>query len=185
MPIFTHTKKGLALKFILTISLLMVVTSLGLGIFFFRHESGVFKDNLERIGKSLSRNLGYSAEYGVLINNKEMLATLLEGVIEEEDVAYCLIQGLNGDILAKKEKKALAISLEAKREISNKALQVKDSLIQSFVTERKKLIYDVASPIMTKRFIGNKTQKEVFHEDDLFAQDSYSNRDDFVIEKKS
>lgn len=91
---------GLPLKFILSISVVIAVTTVGLGIFFIDHDVALVTAELAERGRSLVRNLAFNGEYGVLIGNREVLDTLVRGVIQQEDVLYVVIHDDTGAILA-------------------------------------------------------------------------------------
>ncbi|MBI4391054.1 MAG: HAMP domain-containing protein, partial [candidate division NC10 bacterium] len=91
---------GLPLKFILSISLLIAVTSISLGVFFVRHDVALVTAELLERGRSLVRNLAFNGEYGVLIGNRELLETLVRGLIQQEDVLYVVIHDATGAVLA-------------------------------------------------------------------------------------
>src|SRR3972149_2045754 len=68
---------GLPLKFILSISLLIAVTSISLGVFFVRHDVALVTAELLERGRSLVRAL-----------------------IQQEDVLYVVIHDATGAVLA-------------------------------------------------------------------------------------
>jgi len=92
---------GIHLKFILIIVLLIMLTSITMSWFFINREVNLIRTNLKRKGETMVRTLAYSSLYPVLINNQEMLQTLVKGPINEEDVVFCLIQDAQGAVLAK------------------------------------------------------------------------------------
>ena len=92
---------GIHLKFILIIVLLIMLTSITMSWFFINREVNLIRTNLKHKGETMVRTLAYSSLYPVLMNNQEMLKTLVKGPINEEDVVFCLIQDSQGAILAK------------------------------------------------------------------------------------
>jgi signal transduction histidine kinase len=92
---------GIHLKFILIIVLLIMLTSITMSWFFINREVNLIRTNLKHKGETMVRTLAYSSLYPVLMNNQEMLKTLVKGPINEEDVVFCLIQDPQGAILAK------------------------------------------------------------------------------------
>jgi signal transduction histidine kinase len=92
---------GIHLKFILIIVLLIMLTSITMSWFFINREVNLIRTNLKHKGETMVRTLAYSSLYPVLINNQEMLKTLVKGPINEEDVIFCLIQDAQGAVLAK------------------------------------------------------------------------------------
>ena len=151
----------LPVKFILAVSISIIVTSVILGGFFFYSESKIFTTHLLNLGKSLSRDLAYGAEYGVLIKNEKMLLGLFEGVAKEEDVVYCLIQDVNGNILAHKDKLPLEVDVAKKEDIAAKALNAQEPFHQEYKTKKGLVIYDIATPIVTKRVLAKKAEDEL------------------------
>ena len=92
---------GIHVKFILTIVLLIILTSIIMSWFFITREVDLIQANLRHKGGTLVRNLAYNSLYAVLTNNQEMLKTLVRGPISEEEVVFCLIQDAQGTVLAK------------------------------------------------------------------------------------
>lgn len=148
------------LKFILSISILIILTSLCLSLFFIKHETTQIRKNLISRGKSLAKNLAYNSEYGVLTANKETLLRLLEGILEENDVVYALIQSMEGKTLAH-----LSIQpIELPQGIEGEALKAEGPIIK-FYSLKKESIYDIAYPVRTKRV------KRIREEIGLFAEE--------------
>lgn len=151
----------LPVKFTLVVSASIIITSFILGGFFFYNESRMFTTHLLNLGKSLSRDLAYGAEYGVLIKNEKMLLSLFEGVSKEEDVVYCLIQDTDGNILAHKEKLPLDVDEAKQEDIAGKALNAQEPFPQEYKTRKGVVIYDIATPIITKRVVAKKAEEEL------------------------
>lgn len=93
-------RAGLTVKFILPISVLIVLTSVTLGWFFIRHDVELITLALIDRGKSLARNLAYNLGYELQYATEERLRELIEGVITQEDVLYVVIQDGKGKIRA-------------------------------------------------------------------------------------
>jgi signal transduction histidine kinase len=91
---------GLKTKFVLTISFLILLTSVILSGFLIKRQSLLIQRELEKRGESMVRNLAHNSEYGVLVENKSLLLNLMEGLYQEEEVVYILIQDKSGKILA-------------------------------------------------------------------------------------
>ncbi|MFB0507200.1 MAG: ATP-binding protein [Thermodesulfobacteriota bacterium] len=92
---------GIHLKFIVTIVLLIMLTSIIMSWFFIKREVDLIQSNLRHKGETLVRTLAHNSLYVVVTNNQEMLKALVSGTTREEDVVFCLIQDAHGDILAK------------------------------------------------------------------------------------
>ena len=139
----------LSTKFILLISMLIVLTSVVLSVFFVRHEVIQIRTSLENRGKSLARNLAYNSEYGVLIGVKDTLDKPIGGVVKEEDVVYAIIQDEDGTILALVEAaQPIEIPEETRKTIEKEALKAEETLVKSYKV-KKESFYDIASPIIT------------------------------------
>lgn len=92
----------LAAKFLLPISLLIILTALALSFYFIRYQKNISIDQEKIHTYSLARNLAYNAEYGVLTKNRPLLDNLVKGVISEHNIIFAKI--------ADKENKVLAVS---------------------------------------------------------------------------
>ena len=121
----SRVRIGLALKFYLFISGLIILTSLILSWFFVNNQSAQLRSALIKRGNSLARNLAHNSEYGVLIANEELLVKLAKGLLEEEGLVFCSIEDREGVILA-----------------------------SAGPRELKENIYEFTSPIITRRTKG-------------------------------
>jgi signal transduction histidine kinase/ActR/RegA family two-component response regulator len=92
---------GLWLKFIVLISLLILITSVTLSQFFLDHLETEEAQDLRNLGLTIARNLAYNAELGVLARNREMLVTLCQGPLRQDEVAYLRVYGRDGEELAR------------------------------------------------------------------------------------
>ena len=88
---------GLKVRFVLIISGLILFTSAILSGFLIERQSELIHKELEKRGESLVKNLAYNSEYGVLVENKDLLRNLIRGLAQQEDVAYIMIQNRNGN----------------------------------------------------------------------------------------
>jgi signal transduction histidine kinase len=91
---------GLRTKFVLIISLLILTTSALLSGFLIERQTSLIQRELGKRAESLVRNLAFNSEYGVLVENKQLLFNLMKGLSQEEDVQYILIQDKKGNTLA-------------------------------------------------------------------------------------
>ena len=153
MALRTKLKAGLPWKFTLSISALIVLTSITLGWFFGRYSVHLIKVSLIDRGRSLSRNLAYNSEYGVLIANKDLLRQLVEGVMREEDVLYVVIQNEAGEPLAWAQAKQLQeIPPRTAERVALEALDWADPSTQAYQMKwGKEIIYEIVHPIKTKQ----------------------------------
>jgi signal transduction histidine kinase len=144
---------GLPLKFILSISALIAVTSIGLGALFIRHDVLLVTAELVERGRSLVRNLAFNAEYGVLIGSREVLQTLVQGLVRQEDVLYVVVQDAGGTTLASGKTELLkAIPPEAApgRPWAGRAWADPATRARQIAWEGD-TVYEVAHPIKTRR----------------------------------
>src|SRR5262245_5646571 len=95
-----QVRAALPVKFILSMSVLIVLTSLTLGWFFIRHDIELITLALMDRGKSLVRNLAYNLGYELQYATEQRLNELIEGVIKQEDVLYVVIRDEPGQIRA-------------------------------------------------------------------------------------
>jgi hypothetical protein len=95
---------GLAPRFILFSSLLILTTSLSLSAFFLRHYAQSQDLRTKQHGISLARNLAHNAELGVLTRNAGMLDELGEGLFQESDVIGVAIVDSEGNPLLDERK---------------------------------------------------------------------------------
>ncbi|MFH1640588.1 MAG: ATP-binding protein [Candidatus Omnitrophota bacterium] len=155
-------KFGLAAKFIITVTILLIVTISILGLYFINHERGIINEDLKERGLSLADNLAYNSEYGMLTANIDILSTLVAGVMKQPDVAYCIIQDLDGKQLVYKwQKNKLAIP----GEINNRAKEVKEPAIQYFVIPGAQGYYDFSIPVKAKVEIPTKGEEVFFQKE--------------------
>ncbi len=95
-----RTRVRLSAKFVLSVAVLIVLTSLTLGWFFISHDVQLIARSLVDRGTSLVRNLAYHLEYELQFATEQRLGELIEGVIKQEDVLYVVVQGADGQIRA-------------------------------------------------------------------------------------
>ena len=94
---------GLPLKFIISISIVIILTSLSLTWFFINNQVIQIRTALEDRCALLAQNLALDSEFGVLTGNKTYLKKLNEQVIKEDDVFYSVIYNKDGNILTLSE----------------------------------------------------------------------------------
>ncbi len=92
-------RAGLAVRFILLSSLLILTTSAGIGLFglwtFQAHEI----NQMRARGITLARNLAYNSELGVLTSNRELLQELVTGIFQEKNVVHIVVSDNSGAVL--------------------------------------------------------------------------------------
>ena len=97
---FGRLKPGLATKFSFIISLPVLITSLALSSSFIRNNRRQIETAVIERGDSMARGISRSSEYGLLIENKQVLDELVNKYADEKDLLYISIQNESGEVLA-------------------------------------------------------------------------------------
>jgi len=148
---------GLRFKFIALISLLLIVTGTSLGLFFIHRTKTSLEDELERRGIALAKNMAYNSIYGVTIEDTGILDRLVKGIASGSDVAYVMILNPKGKIMAHTNSSQVGQVLTD--EITKKALEAQEPLVQLAYTDTKEETYDAAAPIVIKQDQGGESGK--------------------------
>lgn len=92
-------------KFIIVISLVIILTSIVLSLFFINTKSTVMRGIIENEAEILARTLASSSEYPVLSQSgREILSYLTKNTIKHhEDLLYSVIYDKTGDVLSEAE----------------------------------------------------------------------------------
>lgn len=159
---------GLKVKFVLIISFMILFTSMILSGFLIQKQSNLIQSEMEKRGRSLVKNLAYNSEYGVLIENEKLLATLIEGLMREEDVTYALIYNREGKILSQMDHRKLHIKKDLDQEIISVALQEEGFFGEyHFTQEGEYGFYDLAYTIKTTKVEMPKEELGVIFDKDM------------------
>ncbi|MBU1599011.1 HAMP domain-containing protein [bacterium] len=164
-------------KITLSISILIILMSSLLSSFFVRYQTNSIRKGLMAKGSMLAKNLALNAEYGLLIDNHDLLKRLVHTTMQEEDVAYCLIQNPDGDVLVEK-------SLEKRVEegsIAQKAKASQGLLIQPYSTKEGSF-YDISFPVLTHKV--EETREEIIFGPEGFSSSKEGLPEEMVLEKK-
>ena len=147
-----QVRAALAFKFILSISVLIVVTSVTLGWFFIRHDVELITRNLMDRGTSLVRNLAYNLGYELQYATEQRLNELIDGVIKQEDVLYVVIQGAQGQIRAQAKANQLqAIPPVAVQRSALPGVRGADPTTRTYVVRwGGEQIYEIVHPVTTR-----------------------------------
>ena len=92
---------GLRQKSVIVITVLIVVVTTVLSAVFISRSKRIILDSLRDRGVTLSRTLAYNSEFGVLTSNRELLQSMIGGVMSESDVAYARVYNAKGEVLAR------------------------------------------------------------------------------------
>jgi signal transduction histidine kinase/ActR/RegA family two-component response regulator len=148
-------KFGLRFKFIITFSLLILLTSMLLSVFLIRKQSDLIRNELWKKGRYLVKNLASSSEYGVLVEDTLLLHKLIQGALEDEDIAYIIIQDNESRILVSSDKGVLAkLPLKQKETLIKNASEREELFKQSFIMKKTdKEFFDFSFPVTTHKTI--------------------------------
>lgn len=159
---------GLKIKFVLIISFLILFTSIILSGFLIQKQSDLIQSELEKRGRSLVKNLAYNSEYGVLIENEKLLATLIEGLIREEDVIYAQIFDRDVKILAQMDQRKFHRGKDLDSGIITLALNGEGFFGEYHFTHEGRFgFYDLAYSIKTTRVEMPKEELGVIFDKDM------------------
>lgn len=142
-------KSKLWIELFLLVTLVLVVTVGLLQWFFLRHEVSALRSGLITKAKCLARHLANSCEYGVLTENEEIVAQMIQGALEEPDLRWIAVQSADGKLLgfSSLEKDAVLPPMETKR---LKAIEVISYFGESGGKDKVKEYYEVIAPVKTK-----------------------------------
>jgi len=155
MPKMSSGQYGLRFKFIALISLLLIVSGISLGWFFIDRTKASLQEELKRRGTALAKNLAYNGTYGVSIEDAGVLDRLVKGIVTESDVSYVMILDLHGKILA--HSNASEAGRVLTDEMTQKALEAKEPLVQLSYATNKETTYDVTAPVVTKEALSGES----------------------------
>ena len=95
---------GLASKFSLSLSVVILATLLPLGHIFTARSLHQIETAMVERGKSITNGLSNGGEYGLLVENRQILDGVIKKYAGEKDLLYILIRNASGEILASYEK---------------------------------------------------------------------------------
>ena len=91
--------RGLNGKTIISVTLLITVISIILGLFFTSKQKQSMEEGLVKRFTALTKNLAYNAQYGVLTGYRSEINRLIQGIMKENEIIYILITEEDGSIL--------------------------------------------------------------------------------------
>lgn len=94
---------NLSFKFIITISLVIILTSVALSLFFINAQTKLLKGFVESKAETLAKTLASSSEYSVLSLSRDVLAHLTRNAVNQDDVLYSVIYDKNCVVLSEAE----------------------------------------------------------------------------------
>ncbi len=171
---------GLRFKITVYISLLVVLTATVLGWFLVRRQVREISRHLQEKGAVLARNVASASEYGVLTGDQTIFTSIIQGLVQEPDVAYGIIYNVNGKALASTPKTPRhlgGISPATAYEVTDRAIKADKLLIQSFAEhETKTPVYDIAAPIVTKKAPSLSGEEVIFEVGDKSGSEGISEK---------
>ncbi|MFH1416167.1 MAG: methyl-accepting chemotaxis protein [Elusimicrobiota bacterium] len=138
---------GLQFKATLLMMAVIIAIALILSLYFTSSQKELSYSNLKTKGVSIARTLAYNSEYGVLISNTESLEKLVKGLSEDIDMAYIVIQDIEGNPMA-----STATGLEEEiisGDLNVSALLAENELVQNYIFASGRKIFDISYPITT------------------------------------
>jgi len=153
---------SLAVRFIVFISLLVLVTSLSLGVFAVFHLARDHDEQLRQQGISLVRNFAHNAELGVLTRNSDLLGELGAGLFQVNEVISVAVVDADGIPLLD-ERRGERTQLDLRALPSSKAVLAgaNEVRIVPFAESgsRRTEAYEFSYPVVTRR--DDTTNEEI------------------------
>ena len=153
---------SLALRFICFISLLILATSLSLGLFMLAHETSEEDEEIRDRGISLVRGIAHNSELGVLTRNTQLLRELAAGVMQESDVvSVTVIDSEGGVLLHESRDEGGRAELRSMPGIEAVEIGAGIARIESFALfdSGEKEAYEFSYPVFTRR--GDRENEEI------------------------
>lgn len=150
-------KLSLQTKAVIVISILVILVSAVLTVFFIRQEEEIIRAQFKERGTALAGNLAYNCEYGILTGNKAALENLVEGVVNQPDVVYCRVKDAEGEMLAGKGVKGRVINISLLDKAEMKTLEtppVRDEYRIHHFTFAGNDYYDISFPVKSVVELG-------------------------------
>ncbi|MEZ5360074.1 MAG: ATP-binding protein [Candidatus Zixiibacteriota bacterium] len=138
---------SLRVKFILTLSLLIITSSTLVSYYLISKHIDTAERGLIKKGSALIKVLATNCEYGTIIENEIILDELIAATANAEDITYIVVQNMTGEVLASSTKEGVAIPDELPIVTEN------DSLVIRRLAEdgENKSYYELTYPIVTTR----------------------------------
>lgn len=95
---------GLSTKFVLFISLVIIVVCSALSLYFIRQQSDSMRHALIEMGSMLVKNLAHNSRYGLIARDLVLLEQLMNGVMDVDESVYVVFTGPDGKRLTAKSK---------------------------------------------------------------------------------
>ena len=152
----THFRFSLRLKFITTMTFVVVFIALVLSSFFIYTQRKLLRDHLQERTEDIAKKLADNTELNLQYKNTldyAVAATLLEKVDKQQNVMYAVIYDRNADVLAKSG----TTQYEVENYLSRTKPQITDKILfaqkepekRSYKTEHYGEIFEVLVPMVT------------------------------------
>ena len=108
-----------------------------------REHRRLVTEEFEKRGRALASNLGFASELGAFSEDKQVLEAAMRGTIKNPDVAYVVIQGADGRVLASGGRRATIEAPPGKAQIERPLSRHVERAGQRFI--------EFVSPIVSER----------------------------------
>lgn len=143
---------SLRVKFILTLSLLIITSSALVSYYLISKHIDTAERGLVKKGSALIKVLATNCEYGAYIENEIILDELIGATVNAEDITYIVVQNMSGDILATRTKEGVMIPDDLPIVTENDSLVIRE-LPEDGQNEN---YYELTYPIVTTRSIVSR-----------------------------
>jgi len=117
-----------AIKVFAAFTILLILISLSFTAFFVHRQGDTMKDALIKNGRLLSKLLAYNSKIGVFSENKKILETPVDGILQQEDVLKVSLFNQNGDLLIEREKSGAKIIEDSVKEDNSELKGIIDKI---------------------------------------------------------
>ncbi len=140
---FLKLKESFRAKVFSLFTFLIVIVSISFTIFFIRHESQNYQDQLISEGRLLASFLAYNSRLAVFAENREMLEIACEDITKNVNVVAVAIFSASGELLTEVDKnnRGRDPNLESTLEKKKIAAYLKDMKATAFTQDREKMVF--------------------------------------------
>jgi signal transduction histidine kinase len=97
---FFSFRLSLTLQFILAMIVMMLIMSVGFGMFFLGREMTLLQNELKTKGETTSNAFSFLIESGISLSDRPFLQRLAEKLVEDKDIFQCSLFDIQGERLA-------------------------------------------------------------------------------------
>ena len=138
---------GLRTKFIILIGLLLLMSGGSLGWLSFSRTKDSLEEDLVRRGLSLTKNLAHNSTFGVSIEDTGNLMGFVEGVVDEQDIAYVIVMSRDGEVLAHSNESEIEKTFSD--ELTKNALLASEASAVKTFSAGGEALYDLTAPVFS------------------------------------